>query len=212
MTHIVLIEDHSLFREGLKCLLEDIDNVQVVGETGEGRNGIQMVQKLKPELVLLGLMFADRISGFELLRHLRSRTKLLVVSMRTEESFVVEAFLNGASGYVVKGDTFGELRKGIEAVLHDRRFMSSKLNRQRIARLLERAGKDCESASLRLTAREQQVLQFTAEGLTSQQTAQRLSISPRTVEMHRGKLMHKLGLQGTADLVRFAIRHHVIPA
>jgi DNA-binding NarL/FixJ family response regulator len=208
MTQAVLIEDHLLFREGLKCLLEDLRDVRVVGEAGEGRKGIQIVEKLKPGLVLLGLML-DRLDGFDVLRHLRSRTKLLVVSMRTDESFVVEAFLSGAHGYVVKADSFDELRKAIEAVLNNRRFVSAKLNAARITRLVDLAR---SIGPKRLTSREQQVLRLIAEGLTSQQAAECLSLSSRTIEMHRAHLMDKLGLQGTADLVRFAIRNRIIPA
>lgn len=212
MTRIVIIEDHVLFREGLKCLIAEDQTLSVVGEAGDGRHGIDLVEKLKPAVVLLDLVLTAGPPGFEVLRHLRSSTKLLALSVRADDAFVVEAFLNGADGYVVKMDSYSDLRAAIDTVVDGGRFISPRLDRRRIGRMLERNGYEGPTARKRLTTREHEVLHLAAEGLTSAETAHRLFISPRTVEMHRANLMRKLGLRGTADLVRFAIRNRVIPA
>lgn len=212
MTTVIIIDDHVLFREGLKCLIEAEPRLQIVGEAGDGRTGIKLVERLKPTVVLLGLILAVGPHGLEVLRQLRSKSKLLALSMRSDEAFVAEAILSGADGYVVRGDGFHELLKAIEAVMENRRFISAGLNKQRITGLLARGRAGAATVRERLTPREHEVLQLAAEGLTSAETGDRLSISPRTVEMHRGNLMRKLGLRSTVDLVRYAIRNRVIPA
>jgi DNA-binding NarL/FixJ family response regulator len=131
--------------------------------------------------------------------------------MRSDEPFVAEAFVNGVAGYVVKEDSFGELVDALRAVLNGQRFMSRKLDQRRINRVIERLGTGGGSA-VRLTKREQEVLQMAAEGLTASQIGNVLSISPRTVEMHRANLMRKLGLRSQADLVRYAIRNRIVAA
>src|SRR5688572_26698495 len=124
MNRIVIIEEHVLFREGLKCLLEEQANLSIVGEAADGTAGIRLVENLKPQLVLLRLMLSTGPHGLEILRRLRSKTSLLVLEMRTDEAFVIEAFLNGAHGYLVKRDTISELFGAIESVLDGQRFIS----------------------------------------------------------------------------------------
>lgn len=206
MTGIVIIEDHLILREGLKCLLTQKHGLDVLGEAGDGRLARKLVEKLKPDMALMGLILPNGQHGLEVLRDLRSVTKALVLSMRTDEAFVAEAFRSGANGYVLKRDSFRELLRAIETVSSGGRYISSSLNVGRIGKLIER------EARKRLTTRELEVLELAAEGLTSAQTAARLYLSRRTVEMHRGNLMRKLGLRSTADLVRYAIRNRVITA
>lgn len=210
MVSIVLIEDHTLVREGLKALLRECPDVKVVGEASDGKQGLKLVERHKPDLVLLDLILPG-VHGLEVLRKARRYSKVLAVSMRSDEAFVAEAFVNGASGYVIKEDSFDELVDALQAVLKGQRFISRKLDQRRINRVIERLGTEVTSTE-RLTTREHEVLQMAAEGLTSSHIGNVLSISPRTVEMHRANLMRKLGLRSQADLVRFAIRNRIVAA
>lgn len=211
MVSIVIIEDHTLMREGLRSLLREHPNLKVVGEASEGKHGLRLVEKLKPDVVLLDLVLPG-LHGLEVLRKARKFSTVLAISMRTDDAFVAEALLNGATGYVIKEDSFAELMEALQAVLKGQRFISRKLDHRRINRLLERLSAGEVVPSERLTTREHEVLQKAAEGLTSAHIGNLLSISPRTVEMHRANLMRKLGLRSQADLVRFAIRNRIVAA
>jgi DNA-binding NarL/FixJ family response regulator len=211
MVSIVIIEDHTLVREGLKALLGDRPDVKIVGEASDGKQGLKLVERHRPDLVLLDMVLPG-LHGLEVLRKIRRFSKVLALSMRSDEAFVAEAFLNGAAGYVIKEDSFTELVDAIHAVLKGQRFVSRKLDQRRINRVIERLGTSGSGSSDRLTPREHEVLERAAEGLTSSHIGNLLSISPRTVEMHRANLMRKLGLRSQADLVRFAIRNRIVAA
>ena len=211
MVSIVIIEDHLLVREGLRALLREGGDFKILGEASDGKQGLKLVEKLKPDLVLLDLILPG-LHGLEVLRKIRKYSKVLAVSMRSDEAFVAEAFRNGASGYVIKEDSFAELMEAIHGVLKGQRFMSRQLDHRRINRVLEKLNEDDDAPPYRLTTREHEVLQKAAEGLTSSHIGNLLSISPRTVEMHRANLMRKLALRSQADLVRFAIRNRIVPA
>ena len=211
MVSIVLIEDHTLVREGLKALLRERPDFKVVDEASEGKHGIKLVERHKPDLVLLDMVLPG-LHGLEVLRKVRRFSKVLALSMRSDEAFIAEAFANGVAGYIVKEDSFNELIDGLHAVLKGQRFMSRKLDQRRINRLIDQINMGGASVPERLTSREQEVLQMAAEGLTSSHIGNLLSISPRTVEMHRANLMRKLGLRSQADLVRFAIRNRIVAA
>ena len=198
MVSIVMIEDHTLVREGLKALLREHPEFKIVGEASDGKHGLKLVEKHKPDLVLLDLILPG-LHGLEVLRKVRRYSKVLAISMRSDEAFVAdprvdleveaEAFLNGVAGYVIKEDSFSELMDALHAVMKGQRFMSRKLDQRRISRVIDKMGASGAAASERLTTREHEVLQMAAEGLTSSHIGNLLSISPRTVEMHRANLM-----------------------
>src|SRR5688572_32236281 len=116
MVSIVIIEDHTLVREGLKALLRDRPDFKIVGEASEGKQGLKLVEKHKPDLVLLDLILPG-LHGLEVLRKIRKFSKVIAVSMRSDEAFVAEAFANGVAGYVIKEDSFTELMDAVHAVL-----------------------------------------------------------------------------------------------
>jgi DNA-binding NarL/FixJ family response regulator len=210
MVSIVMIEDHTLVREGLKALLRDRTDLKIVGEASEGKQGLKLVERHKPDVVLLDLILPG-LHGLEVLRKARKHSKVVAISMRSDEAFVAEAFVNGVSGYVIKEDSSDELIGALHTVVKGQRFISRKLDHRRINRVIEKLGTSGASTD-RLTSREHEVLQMAAEGLTSAHIGNVLSISPRTVEMHRANLMRKLGLRSQADLVRFAIRNRIVAA
>ena len=211
MVTIVVIEDHALVREGLRALLREHPHLKIVGEASEGKHGLKLVEKLKPDLVLLDLILPG-LHGLEVLRKARRFSKVLAISMRSDDAFVAEAVVNGALGYIVKEDSFSELMDAVHAALKGQRFLSRRLDQRRVTRVIEKLSAGGATPSDRLTTREHEVLQMAAEGLTSSHIGNLLSISPRTVEMHRANLMRKLGLRSQADLVRFAIRNRIVAA
>ncbi len=210
MTTIVLAEDHRLVREGLSALLAIDPSLKIVGEVGDGDRAVAVVEKLKPNLLLLDLMI-PRLHGLDVLRRVRRlrTTKVLVVSMYADEPHVSEAFRNGAAGYVLKDATGAELLQAVRTVLSNHRYVSPVL--ATVSSRARRKNKADESDAYgTLSARERLVLQFSAEGNTAAQIGKQLFISSRTVESHRGNLMRKLLLRTQTDLVRFAIRKKII--
>ena len=211
MTTIVLAEDHNLVREGLKHLLRSDKTLKLVGEAEDGLLAVKLVEKLKPDLLLLDLMI-PRLHGLEVIRQVRKSgdTKVIVVSMHSDEPYVMEAFRNGAVGYVLKDSTPAELLQAVRSVINGGRYLSPSLSALSINSYLKKLDGIATDIYHKLSARERVVLQLAAEGHPTTVIAKRLYISPRTVETHRANLMKKLSLRSQTDLVRFAIRKKII--
>lgn len=212
MIHILLADDHPVLRQGLRSLLERESDLTIVGEAGDGRETLQRAGELRPDVVVLDLMMPG-LSGLEVVRQLRARRPsphVIVLSMYANESYVVEALQSGAGGYVLKKATSADLVAAIRAVARGGRYLSPPLTETTIDAYLARSRPTADPYDL-LTTREREVLHLGAEGFSSGQIAERLSVSPRTVEMHRANLMRKLGLQNQTELVRFAIQRGLIP-
>ena len=201
-------------RQGLTLLLRAEPGFEVLAEASDGLQALQTVAKFKPDVLLLDLML-PRVHGLEVTRQVRRDhpdTRVIVLSMHREESYVTEALRNGASGYVLKDATGTDLVEAIQKVCSGRRYLSPWLSEIAI-RLLEQKPPDPDAdIYATLTSRERLVLQLASEGATSGEIGQKLFISPRTAETHRANLMRKLGLRSQTDLVRFAIRKGIIPA
>jgi two-component system, NarL family, response regulator NreC len=213
MTTIVLADDHTLVREGLKHLLTDEKTFKLVGEARDGIEAVAIVEKLRPKVLLLDLML-PRLHGLEVIRQVRksTTTHVIVVSMYSDEPYVIEAFRNGATGYVLKDSTSAELLQAIRGVESGNRYLSPSLSDLAIHAYLKKVDGIASDIYHTLTAREREVLQLAAEGRTTAQIAKELFISPRTVETHRANVLKKLALRSQTDLVRFAIRKKIIAA
>ena len=213
MTTIILAEDHNLVRDGLKHILGADKTLKLIGEAKDGLQAVKLVETLKPNILLLDLMI-PRLHGLEVIRQVRKleRTKVIVVSMHSDEPYVVEAFRNGALGYVLKDSTSSELLRAIRSVKEGDRYISPSLSNLAISAYLKKVDGIASDIYHTLTAREREVLQLAAEGNSTAQIAKELFISPRTVETHRANLMKKLTLRSQTDLVRFAIRKKLISA
>ncbi len=213
MTTIVLAEDHTLVREGLRQLLRQDKTLKLVGEADDGIKAVFLVEKLRPDILLLDLMI-PRLHGLEVIRQVRkmNHTKVIVVSMHSEEPYIREAFHNGASGYVLKDSTSAELLKAIRAAVEGTQYISSAFKHLAINAYLKRVDDIASDIYSALSGRERVVLQLAAEGNSTAAIARKLYISPRTVETHRANLMKKLSLRSQTDLVRFAIRRKIIEA
>jgi DNA-binding NarL/FixJ family response regulator len=211
---VVLAEDHQIVREGLCSLLRAAPGYEVVGETGDGLAIEGLVAQLRPDVLVADLVLPG-LNGIEATRRVRKRhpeTRVVMLSMHADEPFVLEALGAGASGYVLKDTTATELLRAIAEAAAGRRYLSASLAGSLRGLDHERPpateGADRYEA---LTAREREVLQLVAEGLTSRAIAARLGVSPRTIESHRANLMAKLRTPTTAGLVRFVAERRLLP-
>lgn len=209
MTTILLADDHQVLREALRLLLESQPDFKVIAETGNGLEAVQLMEKYKPDILIADMMMPN-LSGLEVARRTKRispATKVLVLSMYDAESYVVESLQAGAAGYVLKKSSSQELILAIRQALAGNLYLSPSLNERAIQAYLQRS-QDSRVEDLfdTLTDREREVFQLAAEGMTSPQIAERLSLSVRTVEMHRGNLMKKLGLGSQTDLVKYAVK------
>jgi DNA-binding NarL/FixJ family response regulator len=201
---ILLVDDHALVRRGLASLLATEGRYEVVGEAGSGERAVEVVQALEPDVVLLDLSLPG-IDGLETLRRLRrlpARPRILILSMHDEAHIVAQALADGADGYLLKDSMDDELFQAIEAVLRGQRFVAGAIDRSRVA--------ESQVRPSTLTAREHEVLQLIARGLTTQEVAERLSISPHTATRHRANLMQKLDAHNQVELVRAAAARGLI--
>lgn len=210
---ILLADDHALVRQGLRVLLEAEEKFKVVAEAGDGLETLELVKKLKPDVVVLDVMMPN-LNGLETARQLSKqypRTKIIILSMYDDEGFVLEALGNGASGYVLKDSTSKDLVLAIQEVIAGRRYLSPPLSDRAIDAYQQFAKSGTFDKYDTLTTREREVLQLTVEGHTNGEIAQTLKISVRTAETHRSNLMKKLNIHSQADLIRYAIKRKIIP-
>jgi len=212
---IIIIDDHPLFREGLKSIIGRSTRYEVVGEAGNGRDGLQLAGKLKPDIALVDISLPDQ-SGLELIRDILTstpRTRILIVSVHSNIDYIVKAFQSGAFGYIVKVSAADKLLEGIEHVLKGDYYMDTAVSHQVVKKLTGLAAAEkivTGSGYDALTPREQEVMVRLAEGQSPQQVADKLFISPKTAENHRANIMRKLGLHSTLELVRYAAKIGII--
>lgn len=213
-TTIVLADDHHIVRQGLRALLEAEPDLSVVGEASDGLDAVRLVERLKPNVLVLDLIMPG-LSGLEVTRQVRQRspgTRVVVLSMHATEAYVLEALRNGGSGYVLKDSSASDLVQAVRAAAAGRRYLAPPLTERAIEAYAQKAETAPPDPYDTLTAREREVLHLAAEGRPSSEIARRLFISPRTVETHRAALMRKLGLRTQTDLIRYALQRGIIPA
>jgi DNA-binding NarL/FixJ family response regulator len=209
--NILIIDDHALFREGLKSIIGRDNRFKVVGEAGNGREGLRMAKKLKPDVVLVDISLPDR-SGIQLTSEIRTllpESHIMIVSMHSKIDCIAEAFQAGARGYVVKESAGERLLQGLEAVGKGEYFLDSSVSHEVVKKLMKfplKEAKITDVAYGTLTPREQEVIRLLAEGLATKEVAEKLFISPKTVENHRANIMKKLDLHSSLELFRFAAR------
>jgi two-component system, NarL family, response regulator NreC len=213
-TTIVLADDHPVVRKGLRALLESEPDLSVIGEACDGLDAVEQTERLTPAVLLVDVVMPG-ITGLEAVRQVKQRVpqvRSIVFSMHATEAYINEAFKNGACGYVLKGADGNEMVEAVHAVMAGKRYLSPVVSQRVVEAYLERAHDFSPREPYdELTSREREVLQLVAEGQTNAEVADRLCISPRTVEIHRAHVMRKLNLKTPSDVVRFAIRKGLIP-
>ncbi|MDQ2975882.1 MAG: response regulator transcription factor [Acidobacteriota bacterium] len=211
-TTIVLADDHQIVREGLKALLDAEPDFRVVGEAGDGLQAIRRVEMVSPRVLVLDLMMPG-LNGLDVIPQVKKcspHTQVVILSMYSDEAYVLEALSSGASGYVLKDSSSTDLVHAVRAAAAGRRFLSPPLSERAVEIYQQRAKAAVLDRYETLTTREKEVLHLAAEGKTSVEIAARLGISGRTAETHRSNLMHKLDLHTQAELIRFALRRGLI--
>lgn len=210
---VIIVEDHTIVREGLRYIINSVPGYQVVAEAGDGFAALDLVKKEKPDLALMDLSM-PKMNGFEATREIKALnpgTRVLILTVHGDEEHVMEAFDAGADGYVLKNAPKDELLLALDSVCKDKFFVSPSVSDRVIdglaGRLLPLKGR---KSSRSLTARERQILKLIAEGYSNTGIANMLCISIKTVETHRSKLMKKLGAHNVQELTVYAMRKGLI--
>lgn len=208
---IVLADDHAILRAGLRSLLESQPGFTVVGEADNGRQALRLAGEKAPDLVLMDVSMPD-LNGIDATRQLRSdhpEVKVLALSMYSNRQFIEGMLTAGVSGYLLKDCVMDELIDAIRTVARGQTYLSPKIAGTVVRGYLDRLSGGEPSPGGLLTAREREVLQLIAEGFATREIAERLHVSPKTVETHRRNLMDKLNLHSVAELTKFAIREGI---
>jgi DNA-binding NarL/FixJ family response regulator len=208
---VLVADDHTIVRQGLVGILKASEDVEVVGEAADGAEAVEKASKLKPDVVVLDVSM-PHLSGLEAARRIRESlpaTRILVLTMHDDEEYVLKMVRAGASGYLLKDSAASELLAGIRALKSGKVYFGPHASRA-LAEAYQSDRPLPDDPYERLTDREREVFQLVVEGKTNAQIADLLCISPKTVDNHRTRLMEKLGVHGTADLVRFAAKHKLI--
>ncbi len=210
---ILLADDHSVMRSGLRALLERQSNLEVVGEADNGRDAVSLSSSLSPDVVVMDVAM-PLLNGIEATKSILKQapsTSVVMLSMHSDESYVMRSLNAGARGYLLKDSAAAELLSALDAVSQGKSFFSSAVRRllaEDYVRVLRQKG-IVDSYEL-LTAREREILQLLAEGKTNKEVASDLNISPYTVETHRSHILEKLGLHTPAELILYAVRKGII--
>jgi DNA-binding NarL/FixJ family response regulator len=211
--HVLIAEDHQMLREGLKAILADREELDVVGEAVDGLEALRKVKRLKPDLMLLDLSM-PRMNGLSVLldaKNYQSDIKILVLTIHQSEAYVLETFEAGADGYCSKNDSREELLVAIDSVLSGKTYLSPLIARHVLDGFLsKRAKQESQTAWENVTQREKEILKLLAEGYTNSEIADMLCISVKTVEKHRSNIMAKLDLHNVAQLTTLAIEKGLV--
>lgn len=208
---VLIVDDHKMFREGLKAVLEPESGIRVVGEAENGARAVETCEQLSPDIVLMDVTMPEMngLIACSLIRKRCPGTRVLMLSMHLKETYILEALKGGASGYVLKDDAADELVLAVCTVARGELYLSPRIVTLVVERLLS-ANPESNPLFGLLSDREQEILQHLCEGKSTKETAERLVISPRTVENHRARIMDKLGIHDVPTLVKTAIEAGLI--
>ncbi len=207
MMRILIADDHTMVRESLVKLLEAAGDVQVVAQAADGIEALEKAELTRPDIVVADLTM-PRLGGLEVVRRLREKlpnTRVLVLTMHQEDEYVLQAVRAGASGYLVKDSAGSELLAAVRSLHAGRGYFGPQASKA-LAEQMQHPGRAGDSPYGELTPREREVFHLIAEGMTTKEIARRLEISVKTAENHRGRVLDKLGMRNTAELVRYALR------
>ena len=210
---VIIADDHSIVREGLKLLLETQPDIKVTGSASNGRETVHLVERLKPDVVVMDIVMPE-LNGIDATRKIKETcpgTKVVILSMHSASEHIFQALYAGAHGYILKESAGKELIDAIRAVHLGNRYLSRKISDLVIEDYLrQREVQELKSPLSLLSQREREILQLVAEGKTSLEIGEILFISPKTAETYRSRLMQKLDINDIPGLVKFAIQHGII--
>ena len=210
---VILAEDHTIVRQGLRSLLEQSDDIEVIAEAEDGREAVNKTEQLKPDIVLMDISMPI-LNGIEATRQIKKKfpdIKVLILTMHTTEEYISQILHAGASGYLVKKSAHHELLSAIKAIQKGNSYLSPLVSKKVVDQYLQKTQDDIKQDRYeKLTTREREVLQLIAEGKANKEIAERLYLSVKTVETHKAHLMEKLNLHTTTDLIKYAIQKGII--
>lgn len=212
ITRVLLADDHALVRAGIRSLLEKMPAVEVVAEAGDGREALALMRKHAPEVALMDIAMPG-LNGLEAVSRAHRefpQLKVLILSMLSNEEYVVQALNAGARGYLLKDSAVAELGIALKAVVEGHVYLSPRISKRVIDGYLERVGNH-QTRAQKLTPRQREIVQLIAEGKTTKDIAFLLGLSAKTVDAHRAQLMDKLGVHDVPALVRYAMRAGLVP-
>lgn len=207
-TRVLLADDHALVRSGISVLVQRLEDFEVVGETGDGREALALIDKLRPDIVLMDISMPE-LNGLEAAAQLAkafSGIRVIILSMHANEEYVLQALRAGAAGYLLKDAGPVELELALKVVAAGGTYLTPGISRHLVADYVRRAAGDSPAPLDRLTPRQREVLQLIAEGHSTKAIAGKLGLSVKTAETHRAQLMERLDIHDVAGLVRYAIR------
>lgn len=204
---ILLADDHALVRNGMKTLLKDVDDFFVAGEASDGLEVIKKIKELSPDIVIMDISMPNMtgLEATDVIQREFPKTKVLILTMHENEDYAYQIFRSGAAGYILKNAEKKEFIDAIRTVYKGEKFFSRAISDVTSKNYVSKT-----SSSVPITRREKEILKLIVDGLTNQEIADKLFISPRTVDTHRSNLMQKLEIKNTAGLVRFAIENGIV--
>ena len=210
---VLLAEDHTIVRKGLRALLKDVDDIKVVGEAADGREAVQLTSDILPDVVVIDISM-PLLNGLEATRRIteqHAEVNVVVLTVHSNEEYILRTFQSGAVGYLVKASAPAELVRAIRAANQGLTFLSPSISKKVVHELVQSAESENSQSDLhKLTGREREVLQLIAEGYSIKEISEHLYLSQKTVRTHRSNLMKKLDVSSTAALTLFALQHGII--
>jgi two-component system response regulator NreC len=209
---VMVVDDHTIVRDGICALLALIQDIEVVGEASSGAEALKLVKNLEPDVVLMDIAMPD-MGGLEATRRIVKefpKTKVIVLTQHDDKEFVFPIINAGASGFISKIAASSELASGIRSVFHGDSYLSPSVAKILIEDYKQKGTRGSFDSYNQLTEREREVLRLSAEGHTTQEIANTLVISPKTVEGHKTSLMAKLGIRNRTELIKYALRRGII--
>lgn len=209
---IIIADDHSLIRKGLRTIIEIESDIQVIGEAGDGRELLDLLSSEQPDLIIMDISM-PRINGIEAVREVVEKypgVRVLMLTMHRNSQYFYNAISAGAHGYLMKDDSDTELLTAIRTVQSGKSYVSPQLSNEVTDDMISAFRDHREIPIIQLTGREREVLQLVVKGYTSKKMADILCLSPRTVDHHRAKLLKKFKMKNTVDLVKYVVRNSIV--
>jgi DNA-binding NarL/FixJ family response regulator len=211
---LLVVDDHEVVRRGLRALLQEQPGWQVIAEACDGREAVARSAEFKPQVAIMDIMMPllNGLDAIKQMTRVSPRTKVLILTLHEEDSVIRKALAVGARGYICKADASRDLVAAVNALLSNKTFFTQKAAQMVLDGYLGKAPKSGQPSELQITERQREIVQLLAEGKSSKEVANVLDLSVKTVETHRNNILRKLNCHSVSELVRYAIRNHLIEA